>query len=88
MQNTTLEGFDILVDYGNFYWDSYPITKFSSSANLSEALKAIAGITGKDTSVYEINTEYKTVRVILGYWPIISLDESQGISKILLKLKT
>ena len=80
MENTTtLEGFDILVDYGNFYWDSFPITKFSSTANLHEALKAIADITGKDTRTYEVNTEYKTVRVILGYWPIISLDESQEI---------
>ncbi len=89
MENTTnLEGFSLLVDYGNFYWDSFPITKFSSSANLKEALKAIADITGKDTHLYEISTEYKTVRIILGYWPITSLDESQGMAKILLKIKT
>ena len=67
MENTTtLEGFDILVDYGNFYWDSFPITKFYSSSNLQEALKAIADITGKDTRAYEVSTEFKTVRVILG----------------------
>ena len=68
MENTTtLEGFSILVDYGNFYWESYPITKFSPTANLNEALKTIGDITGKDTSASEVSTENKTVTVFLGY---------------------
>jgi hypothetical protein len=68
MENTTTyEGFNILVDYGNFYWESYSITRFSSSANLQEALKTIADITGKDTSAYDVSTENKTVTVFLGY---------------------
>jgi len=68
MENTTtLQGYSLLVDYGNFYWESYPISKFSSTDNLHEALKTIADITGKDTRAYEVSTENKTVTVFLGY---------------------
>jgi len=63
---TTLEGFDIIVDYGNFYWEFYPITKFSTSANLGEALKVIAETTGKDTSNHVVSDHYKTITVLLG----------------------
>ena len=63
MDNTTLEGFDILIDYGYWFYDSYPITRFSSTASLDEALKAIQDITGKDTEVQKINTEDKCVFV-------------------------
>ena len=67
MENTTtLEGFDIIVDYGNFYWEFYPITKFSTSANLGEALKVIAEKTGKSTSNHEVSDHYKTITVLLG----------------------
>jgi hypothetical protein len=66
VNTTTLEGFDIIVDYGNFYWDIFPITKFSKSANLDEALKVIAEKTGKSTSNHEVSEHYKTITVLLG----------------------
>jgi hypothetical protein len=67
MNNTTkLEGYDIIVDYGNFYWDIFSITKFSASANLEEALKVIAEKTGKSTSNHEVSDHYKTITVLLG----------------------
>jgi len=67
MNNTTkLEGYDIIVDYGNFYWDIFSITKFSASANLEEALKVIAEKTGKSTSNHEVSDHYKTITILLG----------------------
>ena len=67
MENTTiLQGFDIIVDYGNFYWETFPITKFSESANLDEALDSIADVTGKDATAYSISYENKTVTIALG----------------------
>jgi hypothetical protein len=67
MNNTTkLEGYDIIVDYGNFYWDIFSINKFSASANLEEALKVIAEKTGKSTSNHEVSDHYKTITVLLG----------------------
>ena len=67
MNNTTkLEGYDIIVDYGNFYWDIFSITKFSASANLEEALKVIAEKTGKSTSNHEVSDYYKIITVLLG----------------------
>ena len=63
---TTLKGFDIIVDYGNFHWDIYPITRFSASANLEEAMKVIAEKTGKSTSNHEVSKHYKTVTILLG----------------------
>jgi len=67
MENTTiLQGFDIIVDYGNFYWETFPITKFSESANLDEALDSIEDVTGKDTTAYSISYENKTVTIALG----------------------
>lgn len=63
---TTLKGFDIIVDYGNFYWDIFSITKFSASANLEEALRVIAEKTGKSTSNHEVSKYYKTITVLLG----------------------
>ena len=67
MNNTaTLEGFDIIVDYGNFHWDIFPITRFSASANLEEAMRVIAEKTGKSTSNHEVSEHYKTITVLLG----------------------
>ena len=66
MENTTLEGFDILIDYTSWFYDSFPITKFSSTSNLNEALKAIEDITGKTVRLHGINTEHKSVFVKLG----------------------
>ena len=67
MNNTTkLEGYDIIVDYGNFYWDIFSITKFSASSNLEEALRVIAEKTGKSTSNHEVSEYYKTITVLLG----------------------
>ena len=51
MENTTFEGFDILIDY---------------TSNLHEALKAIEGITGKTARLHGIHTEHKSVFVKLG----------------------
>jgi hypothetical protein len=66
MENTIdLTGFNLIIDDGTCYFNIIPISNYSKANDLFEALDYIKEKTGKDTDVFTINEEEKTIHVYL-----------------------
>jgi hypothetical protein len=66
MENTTtLKGFDLIIDNGTCMFDIFPISHFSATNDLNEAIKKIEEKTNMMLDSFIINKNTLTVTVYL-----------------------
>lgn len=66
MENTIdIKGFDLILDYGNCFFDIFPISYYSENNDLTEALNKIEEKTGYKAEIFTVNQASETVHIYL-----------------------